>query len=238
MSSTHAKEILANITASCLDVHADVFPIPVAPAGILPSYDAACVAVANARTIDEVQEIASNAEALRAYARQARNRQLELDAAEIRIRANRRVGELMSGQGRTVGKAKGAQGIGTSEGYRETRTPDCPPTLAEAGIDKNQAHSGRTLAAMPKEAFEERLKAKRHRHDRRVVLGLEVEAKAEATTSDIAPGERTPEALAAENAALRKRVTALLRENRTLRERIRMWEARGDSAVEEDTVHA
>ena len=39
-----------------------------------------------------LQEIASNAEALRAYARQARNRQLELDAAEIRIRARKRAG--------------------------------------------------------------------------------------------------------------------------------------------------
>jgi hypothetical protein len=238
MSSPTTNDILDNITTSCTAVHPGVLPIPVAPAGVLPRYDAACVAVAMAKTVDEVQEIASNAEALRAYARQAKNRQLELDAAEIRIRADRRVGQLMSGQGHIVGKAKGAQGIGTSAGYKETRTPEGPPTLAEAGIDKNQAHRARTLAAMPDEAFEERLGDKRHRKDRRVVLGPEAEAKAEATTSDIAPGERTPEALAAENAALRKRVTALLRENRTLRERIRMWEARGDSAVEEDTVHA
>jgi hypothetical protein len=65
MSSATAKEILDNITAKCLDVHPDVFPIPVAPAGILPRYDAACVAVANARTVDEVREIAASAEALR-----------------------------------------------------------------------------------------------------------------------------------------------------------------------------
>ena len=75
--------------------------------GHLVRYDAACRAVAEARTIDEVQQIAANAEALRAYARQARNRQLEIDAAEIRLRAERRVGELMAAQRATVGLAKG-----------------------------------------------------------------------------------------------------------------------------------
>ena len=74
MPSTSAREILDSITTSCLAVHPDVLSIPVAPAGILPRYDAACAAVARAKTVDEVQEIASNAEALRAYARQARNR--------------------------------------------------------------------------------------------------------------------------------------------------------------------
>ena len=67
---------------------------------------------------------------LRAHARQAKNRQLELDAAEIRIRANCRVGELMSGQGHKVGKAKPQQ---SASGFRQN--PLAPPTLAEAGID-------------------------------------------------------------------------------------------------------
>ena len=57
-----------------------------------------------------VQETAANAETLRAYARQAR--QLELEAAGLRLRAER-VGELMLGerrtfgQGRMVGKPRG-----------------------------------------------------------------------------------------------------------------------------------
>lgn len=58
-------------------------------------YDAACRAVALARTVDEAKEIGDRAEALRAYARQAKNRTIELDALEIRARAERRIGELV-----------------------------------------------------------------------------------------------------------------------------------------------
>ena len=141
MPSTSTREILDSITTSCTAVHPDVLSIPVAPAGILPRYDAACVAVARARTVDEV--IASNAEALRAYARQARNRQLELDAAEIRIRAERRLGELMEGAARTIGKAKAGRPL---KNRVETK-PNLPPTLAEAGIDKSLAYRAGRLAA-------------------------------------------------------------------------------------------
>ena len=164
MPSTSAREILDSITTSCLAVH--VLPIPVAPAGVLPRHDAACVAVARAPTVDEVQEIASNAEALRAYGRQARDRQRERDAAEIRIRAERRLGELMQGGARTIGKAKAGRPL---KNRVETK-PDLPPTLAEAGIAKNLAYRARRLAAMPKAAFDEPLKDKRHRQDRRVIV--------------------------------------------------------------------
>ena len=53
-------------------------------------------------------------EAMRAYARQAKNKQLEVDAAEIRISAERRLGELIKAQKDNVGLAKGAAGIGKS----------------------------------------------------------------------------------------------------------------------------
>jgi hypothetical protein len=43
------------------------------------------------------------AAAMRAYARQAKNKQLEADAAEVRFRAERRIGELMAAQRATVG---------------------------------------------------------------------------------------------------------------------------------------
>lgn len=116
----------------------------------LARYDAACAALADAKAIDEVKNIRNEAEAMRAYARQAKNRTLELDAAEIRIRAERRVGELIAAQKSSVGLAPaGRKKIGS--------TPDpitAPATLAEAGIDKHLADRARKLAALPPEKFE------------------------------------------------------------------------------------
>ena len=45
--------------------------------------------------------------AIAAYARQAKNRQLEADAAEIRMRSTRRLGEMVDEQRRTVGLNRG-----------------------------------------------------------------------------------------------------------------------------------
>ena len=49
----------------------------------LVRYDAACKALAEAKATDEVKEIRDKAEALRAYGRLAKNKQMELDAIEI-----------------------------------------------------------------------------------------------------------------------------------------------------------
>ena len=200
----------------------------------LPRYDDACRAVRALRTVDEVDEIIARADAIRAYARQARNRQLELDAAEIRIRAERRVGELMQGGGRTIGKARGQLRRGVE---LTPRGPADPPTLAEAGIDKNLAKRARALAAVPEQKFEELLGEKRCRQDRRVVLDPERREDADsASRSESGRGELIAPAkgMAAENAALRRRVAALLRENRALRNRLRLYEA-GDGGRGEAT---
>jgi len=118
----------------------------------LIKYDAACKALTEAKSVDEVKHIRDIAEAMRAYARQAKNKVLELDAAEIRIRAERRVGEMIAAQKATVGLAKPPgkkREIGSE--------PDPIPALADAGIDKHLADRARKLARLPEVEFNARL---------------------------------------------------------------------------------
>lgn len=115
----------------------------------LVKYDAACRAIAAAKSVDEVKDWGDKAAAMQAYARQAKNRGLEIDAGEIRMRAERRLGELIKAQKAGVGLAKpGPKEIGSD------KEPNYRPTLAEAGIDKKLSSRAQKLAAVPASKFE------------------------------------------------------------------------------------
>jgi N6-adenosine-specific RNA methylase IME4 len=116
--------------------------------GALVRYDAACRALAEAKAIDEVRDIRDKAAALQFYARQAKNKNLEADAVEIRMRATRRLDQLRQAQKETIGLNTGAMGIGV----RGNENP--APTLASQGIDKNLAKQARILGALSDEQFE------------------------------------------------------------------------------------
>lgn len=138
----------------------------------LARYDAACRAIADAKAVDEVKDIRDKAEAMRAYAKQAKNKQLEIDASEIRFRAERRIGELMAAQ-RDAGAMSG--GGRPSETGLKTNPVYAPPTLAEAGIDKNLADRARKYAAVPEHEFESILAERRDRietENKRVTVNL------------------------------------------------------------------
>lgn len=113
----------------------------------LVKYDAACRALHEAVRIDDVKRIRDEAVAIKTYARLAKDRQLESDAGAIRMRAERRVGELMAAQAEAIGKAPPGRN-------RVSTKPDSPPSLSEVGIDKNLAHRARKLAGMTDEQFE------------------------------------------------------------------------------------
>lgn len=121
----------------------------------LVKYEAACRAVADAASIDEAKEFRDQGEAMRAYAKQAKNKQLEVQAAEIRIRAERRIGELMAAQ-RDAGGLRQGNPDGFSAANGSEKNPlEKPVTLAEAGIDKNLADRARKYAAIPEQEFNE-----------------------------------------------------------------------------------
>ena len=141
----------------------------------LALYDAARRALAEAVAVDEVKNILDLAVALRVYAKQAKDRDLEADAVALRMRAIRRLAELIEAQKQTVGLAKG----GNPYHRRSTGLPqNLVATLAEAGVDKNLAHQARVLGALSDENFKT-LVADAHvrvaRAVRNVVREIEIE---------------------------------------------------------------
>jgi hypothetical protein len=116
-------------------------------------YDAACSALAEARSVDEVKHIRDQAVAMAAYARQAKNRDLEGDAVEIRMRATRRLDQLRQAQKDTVGLAKGGKPYYQRRPTGLAANPVA--TLAMQGIDKNLAHAARVLGALSEADFEQ-----------------------------------------------------------------------------------
>ena len=108
-------------------------------------YDAMCRAIAAAHAVDEIKAFRDKAAALQAYARMAGNYEAENRCAEMRLRAERRAGELLA----AMGKAKGGQP------YQATGPAARPvETCANLGITKNQSSTWQRLAAVPQERFE------------------------------------------------------------------------------------
>lgn len=130
----------------------------------LVKYDAACRALAEAVSVDEAKDVADKAEAMRVYARQAKNTQLEADAWEIRKRAEDRMGALSAALDKSAGgsnpeatlpaagKSKSAvlreAGISTSAANRYEHFNALPPAEKEQRIARGRAaiENGKSIA--------------------------------------------------------------------------------------------
>ncbi|MBW7966781.1 MT-A70 family methyltransferase [Bradyrhizobium sp. BR 10261] len=135
----------------------------------LVRYEAARRALAEAVAVDEVAEIRSKADAMRHYARQAGDKALEIQAAQIRFRAERRLGELLvaakkAGQIR-AGNPNRSQSEQLDGGALERAEADLEAfkdqplrvTLQEAGIDRKLSMRAQQIAAMDAAEFEQAL---------------------------------------------------------------------------------
>jgi site-specific DNA-methyltransferase (adenine-specific)/site-specific DNA-methyltransferase (cytosine-N4-specific) len=106
--------------------------------------DAALHALAAANTADELIELANKAETLRTYARRAKlGMAAQNRCAELRLRAERKLGEFLTTTARLHGRPKSVP--------RENTLP----SLSDLGIqDRKLSHRAQQLAAIPKRDFE------------------------------------------------------------------------------------
>lgn len=125
-------------------------------------YDAMCSAIAECHSVDEVRDLKDKARALELYAKQCRNTDAERKACEVRLRAERRTGELLKELARATpaetaaagGRAKAAtsnDGIQQTSPYAEA--------LSRTGISRQSAHRYQALAEVPKAVFEGAMRA-------------------------------------------------------------------------------
>jgi hypothetical protein len=140
------------------------------PATALVRYDEMCRAIEAAYQVDEVKHIRDKAAAIEVYAKQAHNVEAERQACEIRLRAERRCGQLL----REREMAKGAQGNPGGQGAAIVRSHgETAQTLADLGLSKTQSSRFQKLADIPQDQFEAGLAAPRRPTTSGLLAGAE-----------------------------------------------------------------
>lgn len=112
----------------------------------LAKLDTATHMLAEVRTVDEAKDIIDLAEAARVYARQVDlGLEAQNHAAEIKLRAQRRAGDILKRMKETGERAKGGE-----QGRREYQ----PATLEDMDITRVDASRWQQIAELPEETFE------------------------------------------------------------------------------------
>jgi ParB family chromosome partitioning protein len=113
----------------------------------LVKFDAAKRALQEARTVDEVKDVRDKAEALRLYAKQSgESLELQNDICEIKLRAERRAGELLAEMERSNGGRPDKNSYQPGTSFKEV--------IDDAGIAKMTAYRWQSIFALPIESFE------------------------------------------------------------------------------------
>jgi DNA methylase len=114
----------------------------------LTRLETACRLLAEPRSVDEVRSIRDLAEAARVYAREVRlGLEAQNDAAEIKLRAERRLGELLA--------STPLQDGGDAARARSQHATEVRPRLRDLGISKSQSSRWQALAAVPEPVFDD-----------------------------------------------------------------------------------
>lgn len=150
-------------------------------------YDAARRALAAAHRVDEVKAIRDKAEAVRTYAKLAGDLQLQNQACEIRLRAERRAGQLLLEMEKNPGRR--GEGRPRKDGTKVTRSASAsayPPKLEDIGVSKDQSSKWQRLALLVDEAtFDKALVQAREKTGELTNAALLREVREIVTPSDI-----------------------------------------------------
>ena len=98
-------------------------------------YEAARKALVEAHRIDEVKDIRDRAEAMAAYAKQAKDVDMILMATVIKVRSERRCGEMLRASAKNGERA-------TKNGNVNPKTKvsnDATPTLSDIGLTRDES---------------------------------------------------------------------------------------------------
>jgi len=130
----------------------NIVPLPSPQmAAIAPNWAAMRTAIAECERIDEVRNLSDKAVALRAYFAQSRDVDNEVAAMRVRLRAERRLGELIERE-QEAGRLATAESGRPSEASTTTR-------LSDIGIPYDRSARAQKLASVPEAQFEAALQS-------------------------------------------------------------------------------
>lgn len=156
--------------------------------GRLALYETMCTAIAECSRVDEAKDIRDKAVALEAYYRQARNLDAEREAANVRLRAERRVGELLKDLARADSPNPSGLGghsgkVDTSDDRTQQPASEYAAKLGELGMSRQAAHRFQAVANIPQSDFERALSGP----ERPTTAGVLRHAEARAKVRDPLP---------------------------------------------------
>lgn len=134
-------------------------------ARVAPNYEAMRTAIAKCEKLDEIAKLANQAVAVQAYFRQAQDVDNEMQTSRIRIRAERKMGEILKEMTAKGERAKRGEPVT----QQISRGATSAPTLKNLGIPPDRASRAIQLANVPEKEFEAALAAPQVAQPRRIL---------------------------------------------------------------------
>ena len=127
----------------------------VANAKLPAKYEAAKLAISQCAQLDECKDWSDKAQAMASYAKQVHDKEMQNMAMRIRLRAERRLGQLYDEFEKAQGKRTDQLGDSKSPSHEKTRTE----AAKEIGQTKDQMIRSVRASRIPEEKFEEQVES-------------------------------------------------------------------------------